>query len=96
MSSATEEASLTSQQQCWGNSKRLGRAFVSVTGPPTALESLAMALLCAHPYLGNEVAFLLQEGYCLQTYTRLQAWLHQCGREEDRQNHPASHRGGRH
>lgn len=96
LSSATGEASLTSRQQCWGNSKRLGRAFVSITGPPTSSESLAMALPCAHPYLGNEVAFLLQEGYGLQTYTHLQAWLHRRGREGDRQSHPASHRGWRH
>ena len=96
LSSATGEASLTSQQQCWGDGKHLGWAFVSITGPPTSSESPAMALPCAHPYLGNEVALLLQEGYGLQTYTRLQAWLHRRGREGDRQSHPASHRGWRH
>lgn len=96
LSSATGEASLTSQQQCRGNSKRLGQAFVRITGPPTSLESLAMALPSTHPYLGNQVALLLQEGYGLQTYTRLQAWLHQRGREGDRQSHPETHHGWRH
>ena len=64
---------------------------MSVPGPLTPREP-GGATHVHTLQLVNEAAFLLQEGYGLQIYTRLQAWLHQRGTEGGRGSHLASDR----